>query len=330
MKITAENYEQWALDYLEGTLPNAERDAFERFLATDARAAEQIRLLGEYMPVARTETVPFPDPASLMRGRGVTPLRRLFSLASGAAAAALIAGIFMFLGRPSSPQTALNHRSQGDTVPAAEIVLAHNELTETAPAKPEPEAKPVRETPAAVAARTYPAGSSRLAQWNRKTAERLERMEARERQRHERTRLTADAARSETRPEAAQPHAPAETGNLLASSALPERKAAVVTDRTAEGSRAARENALPGSLSLLPPDATTPILGVSEESSYLREEYRTRESWLSEETRPRREGGLLRSLLSPIEKISPIKYYETEEGRGVEIASILRIGSRNN
>lgn len=328
MKITAENYEQWALDYLEGTLPPAERDAFERFLATDARAAEQIRLLGEYMPVAQAETAAFPDPASLTRGRGVTPLRRLLSLASGAAAAALIAGVFMFLGRPSTPQTAVNHHPRQYTAPAAEIVLAQTEPAETAPAKPEPEAAPA--TPAAVAARTYTAGSSRLAQWNRKTAERLERMEVREQRRNERTRLMADTARSETRPEATQPQAAAETGGLLASSALSERKAAFMTERAAVRSRAARETATPGNLSLLPPDATTPILEMPAENSYLREEYQTREYWLSEEARPRREGGLLRSLLSPIEKISPIKYYETEEGRGVEIASILRIGSRNN
>ena len=44
MKITSENYEQWALDYLEGTLPSEQRSAFERFLQTHAREAAEIRV----------------------------------------------------------------------------------------------------------------------------------------------------------------------------------------------------------------------------------------------------------------------------------------------
>ena len=65
------------------------------------------------------------------------------------------------------------------------------------------------------------------------------------------------------------------------------------------------------------------------DESLLSDNARMLDSLDMQELRTHRERGLLRALFSPLERISPIKYYETEEGRGVEIASILRIGSRN-
>ncbi len=300
MKITADNYEQWAMDYLEGTLPRADREAFDAFLATDPRAASEIRALEAYLPVAEAEAVIYPDKESLLRRSRVTPLRRLASLSAGAAAAAVVLGALLWI-TPSKQKnlTAENYAS-------APRPVREKAAPVTAKTPEAPEAT-VTEAPLQAA----PPASERAQQWNRKTSELLARLERR-RNRQE----------TQSAPERTVSQEP-----LFAF----VREATAATREVPESLR--QPIAKPGSGTLLPADATTPILAEylhSQESGPW--EYESPENtagWASESRSARREGGLLRSLLNPIEKISPVKYYETEEGSGVEIISIIRIGSKN-
>lgn len=99
MEITDRNYEEHALDYLEGTLPAPDRAAFGRFLAERPEIARQVGALAGGMPVvAPDRAVVYPGKAALKRR---VPLRVwVVRVASAAAVAAVAAGVFTRLGRP--------------------------------------------------------------------------------------------------------------------------------------------------------------------------------------------------------------------------------------
>lgn len=98
MKISEDNYQEWAMDYLEGTLSESRRAEFETFLAANRDIAAGIASLQEYMPKLTASAETFPDKKSLYKDRGVTPLKRLMSLAGGMAAAAVLIGAVIVAG----------------------------------------------------------------------------------------------------------------------------------------------------------------------------------------------------------------------------------------
>ncbi len=336
MKITAENYEQWALDYLEGTLSAEQRVSFEHFLEGNARAADEIRRLQEFMPVVQAESVVFPEPALLKRAGRVTPLRRLLSLVSGAAAAAVIAGGFMFLGRSGSTMQALEASATSDPESEwmAEAVVPARPEAVVAEETPAPTSSIAVVAPAdVVSANVSPAseGVSRVARWNRKTAERLERMEARQERRTTQARLLAEATFESPVTDRIPEPSLAETSEAL--SGLSDRREPQAAVRPEEPERAAYEILTAESLiePEVQPSEELPIetwAASSTETLYLSEQGSLETAMEKQTWDSRRDKKFLRALLGPLEKISPIKYYENEEGRGVEIASILRIGSR--
>ena len=99
--IDEHNYEQWAMDYIEGTLGAEQRRAFDAFLAGHPAIAAQIGPL-QSLPVLPPETVVYPDKTGLLRGRTISlarrqdRLQRFGAMASGAAAAAVLFGGLLF------------------------------------------------------------------------------------------------------------------------------------------------------------------------------------------------------------------------------------------
>ena len=100
--IDEHNYEQWAMDYIEGTLGAEQRRAFDAFLAGHPAIAAQIGPLQSALPVLPPETVVYPDKTGLLRGRTISlarrqdRLQRFGAMASGAAAAAVLFGGLLF------------------------------------------------------------------------------------------------------------------------------------------------------------------------------------------------------------------------------------------
>ena len=100
--IDEHNYEQWAMDYIEGTLGAEQRRAFDAFLAGHPAIAAQIGPLQSDLPVLPPETVVYPDKTGLLRGRTISlarrqdRLQRFGAMASGAAAAAVLFGGLLF------------------------------------------------------------------------------------------------------------------------------------------------------------------------------------------------------------------------------------------
>ncbi len=342
MKITTENYEQWALDYLEGTLPSEQRAAFEHFLKDHAREAAEIRSLQDFMPVVQADPIVFPDKAALRRGAEVSPLRRFVSLVSGAAAAALIAGSVMWLDRSSSaPLQAMDSTAGADSSSASmNVWMAEAVAPETV--QPQEIAQPVKvastqSSEASVTAseesRSVRMDHSRVARWNRKTAALLERMEARNERR------SAQIMDSEaSNPVSAAMEQPVQTVAVAEVQTPPETQPAsgswkayedILRGEESEAKALAYENLAEESLKNPVPEMAAVEWEGMKSEVLASDSLSMEDSFEMQQLRSRRERGLLHALLSPLEKISPIKYYETEDGRGVEIASILRIGSRN-
>ena len=95
MKINRGNYEEYALDYLEGMLSTEAGREFEKFLDGNPDIAAQIGALGENMPVAEVDDrVVFPGKDKLVKRR--SSFRMLYYC--GAAAAVLLA-CYMVLNR---------------------------------------------------------------------------------------------------------------------------------------------------------------------------------------------------------------------------------------
>lgn len=338
MKITAENYEQWALDYLEGTLPSEQRAAFEHFLQDHAREAAEIRSLQEFMPVVQADSIAFPDKDALRQGAEVTPLRRLVSLMSGAAAAALIAGSFMWLDRSSSaPMQAMEPAAVSEAstnVWVAEAAAPESVQTQKVS---QPKTLTAQSTEVSVAS-PEASGSgrmenSRVARWNRKTAALLERMEARNERRMIQMTESAEpksvpAAMAPSVSEVSVAETQAQSKTQPASGDWHAYED-IFRGEESESKMLAYENLAEGSLKSPMPEMADLEWEGTEAPLLASDSLSKGDSFEMQQLRSRRERGLLHALLSPLEKISPIKYYETEEGRGVEIASILRIGSRN-
>lgn len=126
--IDEQNYEQWAMDYIEGTLDATRRQEFNAFLASHPAIAAQITSLCDAMPVLPPSEVTFPDKKQLLRGREIRlarrqdRLQRFGAMMSGAAAAAVLFG-GMFLFNPNRP-------GKGTDQMAAEATAAYPEGAE--------------------------------------------------------------------------------------------------------------------------------------------------------------------------------------------------------
>ena len=75
MKVTKQNYEEYALDYIEGTLSREQQQAFGRFLEENPEIAAELRALREEFPALVPDpSVCFEGKSSLKRKAAIRPL----------------------------------------------------------------------------------------------------------------------------------------------------------------------------------------------------------------------------------------------------------------
>ena len=93
MKITKQNYEEYAIDYIEGTLSKEDRVAFGHFLSCHPEIAAEIGALQEDLPVLYPDlSVRYEDKDRLKRRASIRPwIRRI-----GRVAAILVLGLWAF------------------------------------------------------------------------------------------------------------------------------------------------------------------------------------------------------------------------------------------
>lgn len=99
MKIGKDNYEEYALDYIEGNLSDAQSEEFRRFLDTDEAVRDEVSFLMAGMPLVTPEENPYPAKKSLFRK---TPLRRAMPYLSGAVAASVLLCLFLWISPSGS------------------------------------------------------------------------------------------------------------------------------------------------------------------------------------------------------------------------------------
>lgn len=305
--IDEQNYEQWAMDYIEGTLDATRRQEFNAFLASHPAIAAQITSLCDAMPVLPPSEVTFPDKKQLLRGREIRlarrqdRLQRFGAMMSGAAAAAVLFG-GMFLFNPSRP-------GKGTDQMAAEATAAYPEgaealadrMTETTEQEAEVNATPAIQDELATQTPIFNASSLNRATQNQtnkisqqavklsvmhpdqnSTIQPAENYIQQSEQRQilnslsTPVQLYASAPQVNLEQVAIQPSQRTETRSIVAQRIAANRKAASTSDRN------------------------------NSESNDIRSSVET--------------------LLSTINDVSPISHYRTSEEEGITIASFIHIG----
>lgn len=305
--IDEQNYEQWAMDYIEGTLDATRRQEFNAFLASHTAIAAQITSLCDAMPVLPSSEVTFPDKKQLLRGREIRlarrqdRLQRFGAMMSGAAAAAVLFG-GMFLFNPNRP-------GKGTDQMAAEATAAYPEgaealadrMTETTEQEAEINATPAIQDELATQAPIFNASSLNRATQNQSnkisqqavelsvmhpdqnsTIQPAENYIQQSEQRQilnslsTPVQLYASAPQVNLEQVAIQPSQRTETRSIVAQRIAANRKAASTSDRN------------------------------NSESNDIRSSVET--------------------LLSTINDVSPISHYRTSEEEGITIASFIHIG----
>ena len=305
--IDEQNYEQWAMDYIEGTLDATRRQEFNAFLASHTAIAAQITSLCDAMPVLPSSEVTFPDKKQLLRGREIRlarrqdRLQRFGAMMSGAAAAAVLFG-GMFLFNPNRP-------GKGTDQMAAEATAAYPEgaealadrMTETTEQEAEVNATPAIQDELATQAPIFNASSLNRATQNQSnkisqqsvelsvmhpdqnsTIQPAENYIQQSEQRQilnslsTPVQLYASAPQVNLEQVAIQPSQRTETRSIVAQRIAANRKAASTSDRN------------------------------NSESNDIRSSVET--------------------LLSTINDVSPISHYRTSEEEGITIASFIHIG----
>lgn len=305
--IDEQNYEQWAMDYIEGTLDATRRQEFNAFLASHPAIAAQIISLCDAMPVLPPSEVTFPDKKQLLRGREIRlarrqdRLQRFGAMMSGAAAAAVLFG-GMFLFNPNRP-------GKGTDQMAAEATAAYPEgaealaerMTETTEQEAEVNATPAIQDELATQAPIFNASSLNRATQNQSnkisqqavelsvmhpdqnsTIQPAENYIQQSEQRQilnslsTPVQLYASAPQVNLEQVAIQPSQRTETRSIVAQRIAANRKAASTSDRN------------------------------NSESNDIRSSVET--------------------LLSTINDVSPISHYRTSEEEGITIASFIHIG----
>lgn len=305
--IDEQNYEQWAMDYIEGTLDATRRQEFNAFLANHPAIAAQITSLCNAMPVLPPSEVTFPDKKQLLHGREIRlarrqdRLQRFGAMMSGAAAAAVLFG-GMFLFNPNRP-------GKGTDQMAAEATAAYPEgaealadrMTETTEQEAEVNATPANQDELATQAPIFNASSLNRATQNQSnkisqqavelsvmhpdqnsTIQPAENYIQQSEQRQilnslsTPVQLYASAPQVNLEQVAIQPSQRTETRSIVAQRIAANRKAASTSDRN------------------------------NSESNDIRSSVET--------------------LLSTINDVSPISHYRTSEEEGITIASFIHIG----
>ncbi len=110
-KIDKNNYQEWALDYIEGNLDEKTKLEFERFLDTDKDAYDEVHLLMDDMPILPVSYEEFPCKSSFIRKN---IFRTVLPYFKGAAAASvlIVLGMWLFSYNPMQRETILGNLSQ--------------------------------------------------------------------------------------------------------------------------------------------------------------------------------------------------------------------------
>ncbi|WP_418417328.1 hypothetical protein [Alistipes ihumii] len=296
MRISIEDYESRALDYVEGNLPADELPAFEAFLSEHPDLGREIRSMRGSAPVLPAEKWVYPDKKALLRGGiGVSVwLNRAGSFLGGMAAACLLIGVFVLVDRhDSSRDDALLARG----IPAGQPEVERRQESASALVSKEPVEADVTEQ----AVSQKPSVYVRVA--------------------------SASPAQVPPVPESAAMRAafvheridPVLSGEMAR--ACRERVApADLKDKPiAETIRSVP-------VALGSPDPQPDMWRYDDSRSMPAASFR--DGRASEETAT---GGMrvLTSILAPLDRIIPIRTYRTENESGVEIISLIRIGNKN-
>lgn len=290
MNLDRSNYEQWALDYLEGTLGAAERESFERFLSAHADLAAEIRSL-DPLPVLPVERIAYPAARALLRGGRRMALRRAGSLLSGAAAASLFVGLFVVADRTVS---------QGrERLMSQRIVLPAEEMPPVEIAGASSEEEPQQASPAVLTAHrvAVPVSSGRIAPVENRRA----------------LLSVVEASETSLRSAAEMPVAPV----------LDESLAGRIEIKTAGRSAVPVVSAMsvpPKAFETVSENGRRPLRATRSVARTADEE--------QGRTGVGEGRTAISSLLAPLDCIIPIKTYRTENESGIEIASLIRIGNR--
>lgn len=102
MRIDLNNYEEWAIDYIEGTIPADMRDSFELFLAQNPDVKSNIESLIDDMPTLNANEISYPHKEELLRGRRFLTRQSIGVYISGAVAAAILLGFFISIPEQDS------------------------------------------------------------------------------------------------------------------------------------------------------------------------------------------------------------------------------------
>ncbi|BCG53653.1 hypothetical protein [Alistipes indistinctus] len=335
--IDEHNYEQWAMDYIEGTLGAEQRRAFDAFLAGHPAIAAQIGPLQSDLPVLPPETVVYPDKTGLLRGRTISlarrqdRLQRFGAMASGAAAAAVLFGGLLFF-----------HPGEGTKGPeriAAEAAEAYPEGAEALAARFD------RQEATDTGHDATTAGTGNAGTRN-SIAAAVPATDAT----HASAALAAHYGNTGDRTAASgqgTPAGPARTGNSSSAPSFIKRTDAAPASGTA-AETGIFENSLPtesvlGSLSqpaelYLPepaltavPVATLPVRTPEPQSLIAHRIETTRTATARNASQD--DGSIrssLGSLLSTLNDLSPVSRYNTTEESGVTIASFIHISKRKS
>lgn len=335
--IDEHNYEQWAMDYIEGTLGAEQRRAFDAFLAGHPAIAAQIGRCKATCRYCRRDGG-LPDKTGLLRGRTISlarrqdRLQRFGAMASGAAAAAVLFGGLLFF-----------HPGEGTKGPeriAAEAAEAYPEGAEALAARFDRQEATDTGHDATTVAGTGNAGT------RNSIAAAVPATDAT----HAPAALAAHYGNTGDRTAASgqgTAAGPTRTGNSSSAPSFIKRTDAAPTSGTA-AETGIFENSLPtesvlGSLSqpaelYLPeptltavPVATLPVRTPEPQSLIAHRIETTRTATARNASQD--DGSIrssLGSLLSTLNDLSPVSRYNTTEESGVTIASFIHISKRKS
>ena len=160
MKIGPDNYQEWALDYIEGNLSREERASFESFLTRHADIAREIASLQDDMPVMVAEQIVYPDKRSLLRGGKTMSFGRITSFLGGAAAASLLIGLFTLVDSHSSQKSFRPNRTNGP-LRKARAAAKRNKTSRNWPPPYRNEPRPATASPSGPTSRQRPGRTPR-------------------------------------------------------------------------------------------------------------------------------------------------------------------------
>lgn len=286
-----DHYEELALDYLEGNLSDEKRKAFESFLKSRPDVAQEVHSLAQGMPVLPVDRVEFPHKEMLKRGmKRNLRWRQVGSFLGGAAAASVVIGLFGLLGGIGKIDDSIEY---GERQLAEQIEEVYQETAKSVAAVTENESSAAAEQ----------ADAERVVPYVVPAPERV--VSSMDRHVGAEKRSAVWEEKIDT-----QAEKPADEDPM----------SQVVLEPLFADSRALPDPIAPSADIVLEP-VTLPVASVDDFS-----EYDDTEEGLTDGTKEALR--ILSSLLAPLDDLLPIKRYSTEDERGIEIASFIRIGNR--